>query len=525
MSKQAFDKFINKTNGAKVREEIRQDKRKVKQELKARGEEMNRQNEDKYRTVTPSTSRKKDETEKSKGKSQKSKFSPEKKSRQDSSSRTPENGRRNAERVRSAGPKRSGAAEQRGTEKNNDFKAGKGRTSDAREQKSTEKYSDYRAKRKNTSETHAPKSAGRSNDFKADKGRSSDAREQRGSDRSSDFKAKRANASETRAPKGADRSNDFKAKRTAAPGNDTRSRDNQAEQPAKRARIPLKKADDEDYYDPIQKPAARQKSGSGKTSPASPKDPDAPMPLNKFVAHAGICARREAADLVKDGQVVVNGTKIFEPGFKVTANDKITVKGKEVHLQKNLVYILLNKPKDFITTAKDPQGRKTVLDLVKHATQERVYSVGRLDRNTTGVLLLTNDGELAQKLTHPSYEIKKIYEVKLDKPVTKKDLESIVEGITLEDGFIQADSVGYADVKDKSVVGIEIHSGRNRIVRRIFEHLGYEVNNLDRVLFANLTKKNVDRGKWRMLTEKEVRLLKYMNQSFVKNKEKKDASK
>ncbi|RFM29629.1 pseudouridine synthase [Deminuibacter soli] len=242
------------------------------------------------------------------------------------------------------------------------------------------------------------------------------------------------------------------------------------------------------------------------------------MPLNKYIAHAGICGRREAADLVKEGKVTVNGDKIFEPGFKVTEKDKVTVKGKQVFLQKNAVYILINKPKDYITTAKDPEGRKTVLDLLKGATQERIYPVGRLDRNTTGVLIMTNDGELAQKLTHPSYEIKKVYEVRLDKPVTKKDMDAIVNGITLEDGFITADSVGYADAKDKSVVGIEIHSGRNRIVRRIFEHLGYTVKNLDRVMFANLTKKNVDRGKWRYLNEKEVRLLKYMNQSFVRKK-------
>ncbi len=244
------------------------------------------------------------------------------------------------------------------------------------------------------------------------------------------------------------------------------------------------------------------------------------MPLNKYVAHAGICGRREAAEIVKSGQVTVNGDVVFEPGYKVTEGDTITVKGKPVHLQKNLVYILLNKPKDYITTAKDPEGRKTVFELVAHATQERIYPVGRLDRNTTGVLLLTNDGELAQKLTHPSFEIKKVYEVKLDKPLVKRDFDAILAGVTLEDGFVQADSVGYVDPKDKSVIGIEIHSGRNRIVRRLFEHLGYDVKNLDRVIFANLTKKNVDRGKWRLLNEKEVRLLKYLNQSFVrKNKE------
>ncbi|MBN9298895.1 MAG: rRNA pseudouridine synthase [Filimonas sp.] len=245
-------------------------------------------------------------------------------------------------------------------------------------------------------------------------------------------------------------------------------------------------------------------------------DANEQMPLNKFIAHSGFCGRREAAEIVKEGHVTVNGTKIFEPGFKVSPSDKIIVKGKQAYIQRNLVYILVNKPKDYITTAKDPEGRKTIFEIIKGATEERVYPVGRLDRNTTGVLIMTNDGELAQKLTHPSYEIKKVYEVKLDKAFTKKDFEAVLNGITLEDGFVKADSLGYADAKDKSIVGIEIHSGRNRIVRRIFEHLGYDVKNLDRVMFANLTKKNVDRGKWRFLSEKEVRLLKYMNQSFVR---------
>lgn len=242
------------------------------------------------------------------------------------------------------------------------------------------------------------------------------------------------------------------------------------------------------------------------------------MPLNKYIAHCGVCGRREAADIVKSGKVKVNNEIIFEPGFKVTGNEKILVNGKAVHLQKNLVYILLNKPKDYITTVTDPEGRKTVLDLVKGANTERLYPVGRLDRNTTGVLLVTNDGQLAQKLTHPSYNVKKIYEVTLDKPLTKNDFEAIINGVTLEDGFIAADSVAYADAKDRRVIGIEIHSGRNRIVRRMFEHLGYDVKNLDRVMFANLTKKNVDRGKWRYLSEKEIRLLKYLNQGVANRK-------
>lgn len=239
------------------------------------------------------------------------------------------------------------------------------------------------------------------------------------------------------------------------------------------------------------------------------------MPLNKYIAHCGISARREAAELVKEGKVTVNGTTVTEPGFKVNGSEEIKVNGKKIYLQKNLVYILLNKPKDYITSTTDPQGRKTVLDIVKYATPERVYPVGRLDRNTTGVLLLTNDGELAQKLSHPSFQVKKIYEVRLDKPLLKKDFDKILSGINLDDGFIAPDSLAY-DQKDKSIVGIEIHSGRNRIVRRIFEALGYDVRNLDRVMYANLTKKNVDRGKWRFLNEKEIRLLKFMNASFTK---------
>lgn len=243
---------------------------------------------------------------------------------------------------------------------------------------------------------------------------------------------------------------------------------------------------------------------------------ETPIPLNKFVAHAGVCGRREAVEIIKKGEIIVNNEVVINPAHKVTQNDFVKYKGKRIFALAIPVYILLNKPKDFITTLDDPKGRKTVLDLIKGATPQRVYPVGRLDRNTTGVLLLTNDGELAQKLTHPSFEIKKIYEVGLDKVVSKKDLESLVMGLTLEDGFIQADAAAYVDMQDKSLVGIEIHSGRNRIVRRMFEHLGYTVNKLDRVLFANLTKKNVNRGKWRMLNEKEVRLLKYMNKSFVK---------
>lgn len=247
------------------------------------------------------------------------------------------------------------------------------------------------------------------------------------------------------------------------------------------------------------------------------KDPGE-MPLNKFVSHGGICSRRDAVDLVKSGKVSVNGRVITEPGFKVTRRDEIKVQGKKITPARNLVYILLNKPKDHITTTDDPQGRKTVMDIVKNATTERVFPIGRLDRNTTGVLLLTNDGDLAQKLSHPSYEVRKIYEVTLDKPLVKKDFEELLNGITLEDGFVAPDSLAYADARNKSIVGIEIHSGKNRIVRRMFEKLGYDVRNLDRVMYANLTKKNVERGKWRYLQEKEIRLLKFMNASYGKKK-------
>ncbi|WP_245957797.1 pseudouridine synthase [Niabella yanshanensis] len=240
------------------------------------------------------------------------------------------------------------------------------------------------------------------------------------------------------------------------------------------------------------------------------------MPLNKYLAHGGVSSRREAADLIKDGNVKVNGNVITEPGYKMADGDEVTVNGKKIFITKNLVYILVNKPKDYITTTDDPQKRKTVLDLIKKATQERVYPVGRLDRNTSGVLLITNDGELAQKLTHPSNEVKKIYAVTLDKPLEKGDFDKILKGVTLEDGPAYVDVLAYSDANDRTQIGVEIHSGRNRIVRRIFESQGYDVKNLDRVMFAGLTKKNVERGKFRFLTEKEVRNLKYFGKENKK---------
>ena len=237
------------------------------------------------------------------------------------------------------------------------------------------------------------------------------------------------------------------------------------------------------------------------------------MPLNKFIAHCGICSRRDAAALVKEGKISVNGTLVTEPGTKVAPTDLVKWNGKRIHISVNLVYILLNKPKDYLTTTDDPQGRRTVLDLVRKATEERVYPVGRLDRNTSGVLLLTNDGDLSQKLAHPRHGVKKVYHIVLDRPLTKADFDCILTGVTLEDGLASVDALAYAEPKDKAQIGLEIHSGRNRIVRRIFEHLGYEIKGLDRVVYAGLTKKNLQRGKWRLLSEKEIRMLKYLNSS------------
>ena len=232
-------------------------------------------------------------------------------------------------------------------------------------------------------------------------------------------------------------------------------------------------------------------------------DPNEPIRLNKFLANAGVCSRREADEFIQAGVVTVNGEVVTELGTKVLRTDVVRFHEDPVTLEKK-VYVLLNKPKDYVTTSDDPQQRKTVMDLVKDACPERIYPVGRLDRNTTGVLLLTNDGDLASKLTHPKFLKKKIYHAYLDKNITAHDLQQSAEGIQLEDGEIKADAVEYASDTDKKQVGIEIHSGKNRIVRRIFESLGYKVLKLDRVQFAGLTKKNLRRGDWRYLTEEEV---------------------
>ena len=236
-------------------------------------------------------------------------------------------------------------------------------------------------------------------------------------------------------------------------------------------------------------------------------DPDEPVRLNRYLANAGVCSRREADTFIQAGVVKVNGVVVTELGTKVKRSDEVMFHDQAINMEKK-VYVLLNKPKDYVTTSDDPQNRKTVMELVKNACRERIYPVGRLDRNTTGVLLFTNDGDLATKLTHPQYLKKKIYHVFCDKNVTAADLRQIADGIMLEDGEIHADAIDYAHETDKKQVGIEIHSGRNRIVRRIFEHLGYKVVKLDRVYFAGLTKKNVKRGDWRFLTQDEVNMLK-----------------
>ncbi len=229
--------------------------------------------------------------------------------------------------------------------------------------------------------------------------------------------------------------------------------------------------------------------------------------LNKFIAHAGICSRREADNLIKQGLISVNGEIITEMGYKLKPEDTVKYAGQTLRGEA-LKYVLLNKPKDHITTSKDPQNRKTVMNLVAKAGKERIYPVGRLDRNTTGVLLLTNDGDLAKKLSHPKYGYKKIYHVQLDKNMKGGDMTKLLNGIQLEDGIAMADAIAYVEGASKREVGVELHSGKNRIVRRMFDHLGYNVIKLDRVYFAGLTKKDLPRGAWRFLSDKEVNMLK-----------------
>jgi 23S rRNA pseudouridine2605 synthase len=254
----------------------------------------------------------------------------------------------------------------------------------------------------------------------------------------------------------------------------------------------------------------RKDSSPQKAKPSTQKTsaPNQTVRLNKFIAHAGVCSRRDADSLIRSGMIKVNNTVVIEMGFQVKQGDKVHYGEKLLSAEKT-VYVLLNKPRDFITTTNDPMERKTVMSLVEKAANERIYPVGRLDRNTTGLLLLTNDGELSKKLTHPSHEVSKVYQVTLDLPLNPKDLDVLSEGVDLDDGFIKVDDIAPLD-SSMLHFGVEIHSGRNRIVRRIFEKLGYEVLKLDRVMFAGLTKKDLPRGKWRFLREKEIVRLKYL---------------
>ncbi|MGD2034695.1 MAG: pseudouridine synthase [Bacteroidales bacterium] len=255
----------------------------------------------------------------------------------------------------------------------------------------------------------------------------------------------------------------------------------------------------------------KRKTGIG--SPRKPvksrdtaKEPDE-IRLNKYIAGSGLCSRREADEYIKAGLIRVNGKTVTQLGTKVKPTDDIRYNNARIRSER-LVYVLLNKPKDYITTLRDPFAKKTVLDLVQNACKERIFPVGRLDRNTTGVLLLTNDGELTKKLTHPSHNKVKVYHVTLNKSLSDGNFQQILKGVTLEDGVISADGLNYIDNSDKKQIGIELHSGRNRIVRRLFNHLGYDIKKLDRVYFAGLTKKGLPRGKWRFLSEKEVNMLK-----------------
>lgn len=238
------------------------------------------------------------------------------------------------------------------------------------------------------------------------------------------------------------------------------------------------------------------------------KKGDGLVRLNKYIANAGVCSRREADGLISAGEIKVNGKVVTELGTKVKLTDKVVYQGKSLNPEK-LMYVLLNKPKNYITTTDDPDERKTVMELVANACEERIYPVGRLDRNTTGLLLLTNDGELADKLAHPSNNVKKLYQVDIDKPISDEDFIKIQDGITLEDGLAQVDEIGLVN-ETRTSLGLQIHIGRNRIVRRIFEHLGYTVVRLDRVMYAGLTKKDLPRGNWRHLSKQEVIQLKHL---------------
>ncbi len=309
-------------------------------------------------------------------------------------------------------------------------------------------------------------------------------------------------------------SRNFSKKSTASEGSETGSSD--TDKPKRTAKPNFSKFDKRTKEDKFQKkdksskfekPKKSFSKKSAKAEPAKRPSKNDLVRLNKYIANSGVCSRREADKLIEQGLITVNGEVITELGTKIKFGDKVQYEGKYLRGEQH-VYLLMNKPKDFITTSKDPQGRKTVMDLVGSKCKERVYPVGRLDRNTTGLLMLTNDGDLASKLTHPKNEIGKLYQVETDIPVKPEDLDALMTGITLEDGDAKADNAAYAG--GKNIIGVELHSGKNRIVRRMFAELGYEVKKLDRVMFAGLTKKDIPRGKWRFLTDKEIAYLKML---------------
>ena len=259
--------------------------------------------------------------------------------------------------------------------------------------------------------------------------------------------------------------------------------------------------------DPPTRPVGRKTPGKGRKKPREIERASALPRLNQFIAKAGVCSRREADELIAQGEIKLNGKVVLEMGIRVQQGDRVEYQGKTLHGEET-VYLLLNKPKGYLSTASDDRGRKTVMDIVGRACRERIYPVGRLDRETTGLLLFTNDGDLAKKLTHPSGRVKKIYHVHLDNPMKQEDMLTMAEGVELEDGTMRPDAIDHVtDAPDGTQVGVQLHSGRNRIVRRMFEHFGYKVKKLDRVVFANLTKKDLPRGKWRMLRDKEVSML------------------
>jgi 23S rRNA pseudouridine2605 synthase len=298
----------------------------------------------------------------------------------------------------------------------------------------------------------------------------------------------------------------IKSRRT---DDNTRSRPERSDRPSGKLVVKKVRPEERPYIRPDNS-AAKKDSKPRKRGPRTTKSAEpvtTAIRLNRFIANSGVCSRRDADEHIKNGLITVNGKLVTDLGTKVTYDDDVRLKNKRLSAEKK-VYILLNKPKDYVTTVEDPHAEHTVLELLGDDCPERVYPVGRLDKATTGVLLLTNDGDLTTKLTHPKYKRKKIYHVHLDHPVTKNDLFKLTEGIELDGEIIAADAVAYADTEDKSQIGIELHSGQNRVIRRIFETIGYKVKKLDRVYFAGLTKKNLKRGKWRFLTDKEVSMLK-----------------